>query len=334
MARRPETPALSLNARAAALADALAAEAAALRIGVTQGPGGETLIDCGHRHPGGTEAGLRLAGISMAGLGEVALVPSGLAPPPWAVMVRTSQPWLACLGSQYAGWHLPGADGAPLMVSGPARALARKEHLFDDLPHREDADRAVLVLEGDAPPGDETVEAAAEACRLPRDALTLLHAPTGSLAGMVQIAARVVECAVQKARLLGFPLGDLAEAIATAPVCPPHSTTRAAMGRANDAIIYAGRAQLFVTGPADLARDLARRLPSRTASDWGRSFAEVYEAARGDFAAIDSHFFSPAEVLVTALDAGETFTSGTADLVRLLAFTDAGPPESPQQAAT
>ena len=60
-----------------------------------------------------------------------------------------------------------------------------------------------------APPGDATAQAAAEACGLSRDALTLLHARTGCLAGMVQIAARVLECAIQKARVLGFPLRDL-----------------------------------------------------------------------------------------------------------------------------
>ena len=318
---------ISLNARAAVLVDALVADAAALRVGVSHGPGGEVLIDCGHRHPGGTEAGLRLARISMAGLAEASLVPSGLAPLPWSVLVHTSHPWLACLASQYAGWHLPGAGDAPLMVSGPARALACQEPLFDDLPHREAASRAILVLECDAPPGDRTASAAAEACCLPRDRLTFLHAPTGSLAGMAQIAARIVECAVQKARHLDFPVTDLAEAVATAPVCPPHPDTRTAMGRANDAIIYAGRAQLFVTGPAEQARDLARRLPSRTAPDWGRSFTEAWDAAGGDFARIDSGFFSPAEVWVTALETGETFTSGGPDLARLLAFTDAGPPQ-------
>ena len=54
-------PTLSLNARALPLVDALAADALALRVGVGRGLGGETLIDCGHRHPGGTEAGLALA---------------------------------------------------------------------------------------------------------------------------------------------------------------------------------------------------------------------------------------------------------------------------------
>ncbi|HVG47661.1 MAG TPA: methenyltetrahydromethanopterin cyclohydrolase [Rubellimicrobium sp.] len=322
MTSRPDLPRFSLNARAGALADALVPEATALRIGVSRGLGGETLIDMGHEALGSLDAGLRLARISMAALAEVSLTSTGTSPLPWSVLVRTSQPWLACLGSQYAGWHLPGRDKTRLMVSGPARALVRQEPLFDDLPHREAAPRAVLVLEGDSPPDDATIVAAAEACRLPREVLTLLHAPTGSLAGMVQIAARVIECAVQKARLLDFPLGHLADAIGTAPVCPPHPDTRTAMGRANDAIIYGGRVQLFVTGPSREARDLAHRLPSQTCPDWGRGFSEVWDAADGDFARIDSHFFSPAEVLVTALETGETFRAGGPDPTKLLGATE------------
>lgn len=314
---------LSLNARAATLADALVAEAEALGVGLSQGSGGETLADCGHAHPGSSEAGLRLARICLAGLGDVSLLPSGQPTLPWSVMVRTPHPALACLGSQYAGWRLVTADGVALMGSGPARALARHEPLLRDLAHEEHADRAVLVLEGDSLPDDGTARQVADACALPRGALTLLHVPTGSLAGCVQIAARVLECAVQKARHLGFPLADLVEAVGTAPVAPPHPDRHAAMGRANDAIIYGGRVQLYVRGDRAAARDLARALPSRTAPEWGRSFAEVFDAADGDFARIDPGLFSPAEVAVTALSTGETFRSGRVDALRLHTFLEA-----------
>lgn len=323
MRSRPE-PRLSLNARAAALADDLVAEAEALRVGVSRGAGGETLVDCGHRHPGGIEAGLRLARICLAGLGEVALLPSGPASLPWSVMVRTGRPALACLGSQYAGWHLRADDGAPLMGSGPARALAGAEPLLHGLVQEERAARAVLVLEGDVPPGEAAAREVARACGLPRAGLTLLHAPTGSVAGMAQIAARVVECAVQKARHLRFPLGDILDAVGTAPVAPPHPDTRTAMGRANDAIIYGGRVQLFVRGNGDAARALARDLPSRTAPEWGRGFAEIFTAAEGDFARIDPGLFSPAEAAVTALETGETFRGGGLAPAKLHALLDAG----------
>jgi methenyltetrahydromethanopterin cyclohydrolase len=234
--------------------------------------------------------------------------------------VRTDRPVLACLGSQYAGWHLAGEGGAPLMGSGPARALARLEPIFDGIAHQEQAERAILVLEGDQPPGDEAADKVAGTCGLRRDQITLLHAPTGSLAGTVQIAARVIECALQKARALHLDLVPIREATGTAPIAQPDEDTRKAMGRSNDAIIYGGRVHLVVSGPDDLARSLAEALPSRTAPDWGRSFAEVYAEAEGDFARIDPGLFSPAEVTVTAQDSGRTFASGRPDPDRLSRF--------------
>ena len=314
------TSSLSLNTRAAALADALIAEAPALGIGVSLGPEGETLVDCGLRHPGSLEAGRQLARICLAGLAGVSLLPSSQLALPWTVMVRTSRPVLACLASQYAGWHLKADDERPLMASGPARALSAHEALFHDIPHKEHASRAVLVLEGDAPPGTAAARDMAEACGLSRNRLILLHAPTGSLAGTVQIAARVIECALQKARALHFDLPTITEALGTAPLAPPHPDTRTAMGRANDAIIYGGLVHLFVTGDAQAAKALAEALPSRTAPDWGRSFREVFAEAEGDFARIDSALFSPAEVLVTALSTGETIRAGRPDPARIAAI--------------
>ncbi len=319
----PAPPPLSLNDRAAALADALCAEASALRVAAARMAGGATLVDCGHAQIGGTEAGLRLARICLGGLADVALHPSGGPGPGWSVLVRSSQPVLACLGSQYAGWHLRRTDGRPLLGSGPARALAGLEPLIAEIPHREQARRAVLVLEGEAPPDDAVAAEVAKACRVAAGAVTLLHAATGSLAGCAQIAARGVECALQKARHLGLPLDRIVEATGLVPLAPPHPEARAAMGRANDAIIYGGRVHLALHGSSDAARDLARLLPSRTAPDWGRSFAEVFAEAGGDFARIDPSLFSPAEVAVTALETGETYRAGATDPDRLRAFVAA-----------
>jgi methenyltetrahydromethanopterin cyclohydrolase len=89
------------------------------------------------------------------------------------------------------------------------------------------------------------------------------------------------------------------------------------MGRTNDAIIFGGRAHLFVNGPASEARALASGLPSFKSRDYGAPFAEIYKQAGGDFYAIDAMLFSPAWVAVTALETGETFRAGTiaADLL-------------------
>ena len=85
------------------------------------------------------------------------------------------------------------------------------------------------------------------------------------------------------------------------------------MGRTNDAIIYGGRVQLFVAGAAKEARELAENLPSIKSKDYGRPFAELFAAVKGDFYAIDRMLFSPAKVTVTALETGESFQAGSID---------------------
>jgi methenyltetrahydromethanopterin cyclohydrolase len=71
--------------------------------------------------------------------------------------------------------------------------------------------------------------------------------------------------------------------------------------------------QLFVTGPAARARQLAQSLPSTNSKDHGRPFAEIFRAYEGDFYKVDPMLFSPALALVTALETGETFRAGKID---------------------
>jgi methenyltetrahydromethanopterin cyclohydrolase len=315
------TTGISLNGLAGQLADAMVRDAAQLRIAVQSGPRGETLIDCGAAVRGGIEAGLRLAEITLGGLGKVRLVPSEGTPHwPWQVAVTTSDPVLACLASQYAGWALnhEGPDGSfSALGSGPARALARREPLFGDISHAEATDRAVLVVEAGAPPPAPVLDRVADACGVRSDRLTVLFAPTSSLAGSLQVVARVVEVAMHKAHELKFPLQHIVDAAGSAPLSPPHPDFSTGMGRTNDAIIFGGRVHLFVAGPAAAAKDLADALPSTTSRDYGASFSEIFRRAGGDFYAIDPMLFSPAAVAVTALETGETFRAGAvaADLL-------------------
>ena len=103
------------------------------------------------------------------------------------------------------------------------------------------------------------------------------------------------------------------EGLGAAPLSPPHPDLVKAMGRTNDAIIYAGRVHLFVTGPAGDARDLRKRYRAKL-RDYGQPFAEIFKRFKGDFYAIDPMLFSPAEVIVTAVDSGESFHKGHVDL--------------------
>ena len=309
---------LSVNVRARQLVDRLVADAPSLRIGVTRGSLGEQTIDAGSRFQGGIAAGLRLAEICMGGLGHVALTPGAATPNwPWTVSTRSSHPVIACLASQYAGWKLSHkADNGSFFAlgSGPARALARREPLFEKLAYVDRAESGTLVLESAAAPPPQLVEKIAHDCGISAQQLTIIFAPTQSLAGAAQIAARALEVALHKALELGFALDRIVDGMAAAPLCPPHPDFVVAMGRTNDAIIYGGQVHLFVSGAAGEAQLLAERLPSSGSRDYGRSFAELFASVNGDFYAIDPMLFSPAMVIVTALETGKSFRAGELNL--------------------
>jgi methenyltetrahydromethanopterin cyclohydrolase len=314
---RSETKWPSVNREVVPLVEGLIRDAQALRVEVSQGPLGEAHIDCGVRAIGGLEAGRRIGEICLGGLGRVSLETTDPSNSwPFMVTIHTSQPVLACLGSQYAGWSLSVEDKGKkyqVLGSGPARALGSPEKLFDELGYRDQANSACLVLEADRAPPVALVEHVAKACRVSTDALTIIYAPTSSLAGTVQIAARCLEVALHKAHELHFPLHNIVDGMATAPLPPPAPGFVAAMGRTNDAIIYGGRVQLYVSGSAKAAKGLAEQLPSLSSKDYGRPFADIFEAVKGDFYAIDRMLFSPAMVTVTALQSGESFEAGHID---------------------
>jgi methenyltetrahydromethanopterin cyclohydrolase len=310
--------AISVNERAAKLVAELVADAAALKIGVARGETGETLIDAGSKSPGGVAAGLRIAEICMGGLGAVSLVPSPATPRwPFTLAVRSSDPVIACLASQYAGWRLADDAGEKpffALGSGPARALARREPLFEALDYADSATCAVLVLESARPPPPPVVAKVARDCRVSPENVTIVFAPTQSLVGSTQIAARVLEVALHKAHELGFPIERIVDGAGVAPLPPPHPDFITAMGRTNDAIIFGGQVQLYVTGSASEARALAEKLPSQASRDYGRPFAAIFKQVKGDFYAIDPMLFSPAKITVTALQTGESFQAGDLDL--------------------
>ncbi|BDG60462.1 methenyltetrahydromethanopterin cyclohydrolase [Caldinitratiruptor microaerophilus] len=315
---------LNLNRRARARAAALAERAEALGVERHEVAGAEVL-DCGVRAPGGFEAGRLFAEATMAGLGSVTLVPwaeGGLHLP--GVQVVTDRPLEACLLAQYAGWALREA-GFSAMASGPGRALARVEALFDRYPVAEAPGEALIALEAPALPPPAAVAAIARRCGVEPGALTILVARTASAAGAVQVAARVVETALHKLGVLGLDPARVRAAWGTAPVAPVAADDLTAMGRTNDCLLYGGRVALLVDAPdEDLAR-LAARLPSGASPDHGRPFAEIFRE-RGDFYRVDPFLFSPAAVALTSTRTGRTFAAGATDpdLLRRSLFGAAG----------
>ena len=305
----------SVNTLAAPLVAALAAEADALRIGVETQAGGARIIDAGIDQPGGIEAGRRIAEICLGGLGRVQLIcMEGRWP--LRLSVHSARPVLACLGSQYAGWslaHEEGKGGFRALGSGPGRALAVKEELFKELGYRDHADSGCLVLETDKRPPSEIIDKVVRDCGIRHERLTLILTPTTSLAGAVQIVARVLEVALHKLHALKFPLSALIDGAGTAPLAPPGGDFLTAMGRSNDAILFGGTVQLYVSCADADAEDLAHTLPSSTSRDYGKPFAEVFKEYEYDFYRVDPMLFAPAIAIVTNLKSGNTFRAGTLD---------------------
>jgi len=314
-------PRVSVNALAAPRVAALVASAPQLRLGVTLSEQGATIVDAGIAARGGLEAGRRIAEICMGGLGSVALAPGdgALGGLP-EVHEHSADPVIACLASQYAGWSLSHGEGKgafQALASGPGRAIARRETLFEELGYADRSDRAAFVLEVDRVPPEPVIAKIARDCALAADRITIVLTPTRSLAGTVQVVARTLEVALHKAHALGFALERIVDGTGAAPLPPPAPDLLAAMGRTNDAILFAGRATLYVdAADADAAR-LAETLPASASRDYGKPFAQVFKDYQFDFYKIDPMLFAPAEVTVCNLASGKSFRGGKRDLARL-----------------
>jgi len=312
----------SVNKYTQPLVQQLIDDADKLRLGVEKLENGCTIIDAGINVPGGLEAGRIITEICMGGLGTVSITQSSYTENwPLSINVHSSNPVLACLGSQYAGWSLA-HEKYYALGSGPARAMATKEKdgvkvpveaLYQELAYNDSADSTVLVIENDKIPPFAIVDKVATACGVSADQLTLIMTPTSSIAGSVQVVGRVLEVAMHKAHELHFPLENIIDGSGSAPVCPPHPDFVKAMGRTNDAILFAGQVHLFVKGSDEDAEKLAKALPSSTSKDYGKPFAEIFKACNYDFFKIDGMLFSPASVIVTAVDSGRSFRAGKLD---------------------
>ncbi|MCR5868683.1 methenyltetrahydromethanopterin cyclohydrolase [Aquincola sp. J276] len=310
---------VSVNAGARPLVERLLREAPSLGVAARRDERGVCIVDAGIEAPGSVAAGLLVGEICMGGLGRVGLRSGGGGWPTW-LDVRSSQPVLACLGSQYAGWSLAaskeetGGKKFFALGSGPARALAAKEKLFAELAYQDAAQQGVLVLEVDRAPPAVVIDKVLRDCGLQPEGLTLILTPTRSPAGTTQVVARVLEVALHQAHELGFPLADIVDGSGTAPLPAPSPDGVQAMGRTNDAILYGGQVHLTVKGDDAAACALARKLPSGNSRDHGRSFAEIFQEVEFDFYKIDPALFAPAEVWVSNIDSGHTWHGGATHL--------------------
>ena len=302
---------LGMNERAWALADRAVADAQELRLAVRTMANGTRLLDAGIFGTGGYAAGRLLAQLCMGGLGHVEFTPVTIAGESWpGVQVWTDHPAECCMASQYAGWAI-NPDGYFAMGSGPLRAKARVEkELFAKLVYTEDASRGVLVLEAGTVPTEDVAGWIARKAGIDPAGLTLAVAPTATLAGGVQIVARVVETGLHKMDALGFDVQRVVSAMGTAPLPPPAKNNLRAIGRTNDCVLYGGQARYLVRAEDDELAALADKLPASASADYGTPFYDIFKRYDNDFYKIDPMLFSAAEVWLTSATSGKTFHAG------------------------
>ena len=134
--------------------------------------------------------------------------------------------------------------------------------------------------------------------------LTLLVAPTTSIAGTTQIVARSVETALHKLHELKFDVAQVVSGYGVAPLPPVTPDFVQAIGRTNDAILYGAKVTLWVRADDEVLAHIGPKVPSAASKDHGAPFAEVFTRYNGEFYKIDPLLFSPAEVEFRNLKTG------------------------------
>ena len=287
-----------------------------LQIEVHELDNGTVVADAGVKAHGGYGAGVYLSRLCMADLAEIQLTPfdiKGVLLP--GIHVATDHPAVSCMASQCAMWQIK-ADKYFAMGSGPARVLARKtRELYEKIGFEEFSDVAVIVLEANKLPDEKVSALIAEKCGIDPADLRIAIAPTDSVAGLVQVSARVVETGLHKLFTMGFDINTIKSGWGRAPISPITGDATMCMGSSNDAIIYGG--ETYYTLEYENQEELQQYLkgmPSQASRDWGAPFYKTFKAAGFDFFKVDHNVFAPAKVVMNEIKSRRTFVSGKVNM--------------------
>jgi methenyltetrahydromethanopterin cyclohydrolase len=280
---------------------------------VTKSTVGATIIDAGVNAAGGFQAGKKLIELCLGGAGKAQLgfkTYGDITFP--SVTVSSDHPAVAMLGSQFAGWRIKEPDGNIAIGSGPVRALALKpKDVFEEIGYKDASDKAVITLESNVLPSDALIEKVTAASNAKAENLIVIVAPTASIAGLTQVAGRVVEVGIHKLKTLGLSPKVIRYAIGYAPIPPVGMDFEVAMARTNDAILYGGTVYLTVDYDDEIAlQTMVNQAPSMASKDYGKPFLQIFREADKDFYKIDHGLFAPAVLMINNAKTGKTFKAG------------------------
>jgi len=316
---------ISLNKSALNLINKLCGEADKYAITIEKSESGATLIDAGINAEGGFLAGELVTEICLAGYGKASVLPiqyGDIILP--SVFVVTDHPALSTLASQFAGWQVKG-EGFSAIASGPARALALKpKDLYEKLQYKDESDTAILVLETEKKPPEPVIQLIADKCKVSSKNLFLVMFSTTSLVGATQVSGRIVETGLHKLERLGLDPLIVKHAWGYAPIVPLHPNAGEAMGRTNDAILYAGVTNYTLSFEDEVKLEsIVKQAPSsssqmlqeaRRLAQKNPRFLDIFKEAGFDFYKIDTNIFAPAVVAINNTKTGKTFRAGSLDV--------------------
>ncbi len=306
-----QIPELSPNRQAFPLIKEFLTKSERLQIKVHE-QSGVKVIDCGVQVEGSWEAGILFAAVCLGGLAQVTLHWMDFNGLRWpSVEVVTDHPVRACMASQYAGWPIKIGKGLT-MGSGPACAIVHKGSLFRMLGYEDDSETAIICLEGRELPSKGVIQHILEECHCEPNRLTILVAPTASLVGSVQVAARALETGLFKLRRLGYDLGKIVSGWGVCPIPPVARDTLSGLGRTNDAIFYGSTVFYNLRDDDERLKQVVKQVPSCSTRDYGLTYMER-QATNKNFFNIDPDQFTPAEVWLCNLDSGRSFHAGALD---------------------
>lgn len=290
-----------------------------------------TKLNSGHKVIDMTNAswiGGRLVGeICMGGLGAINFTNYNLdgnyLP---AINVYTSFPMISCMASQLAGWSIKLKKQVEMngelkkkivfqsLGSGPARAKAKKEKIFEEINYIDESDCAIVFFETRKMPNEEVMAIVSNKCKVDPERTFALYAPTACLTGSIQVAARVVETGLHKLHEIHFPLDVIKDGFGTTTIAPIAKDDFKAMGTTNDSIIAAG--MTFYSIEVNKEREaelfnLLKKAPANQSSSYGKPFNEIFKEANFDFYKIDPGLFAPAIYTVNNSKTGKSITLGT-----------------------
>ena len=305
--------ALSVNQMAWEKAQKLINNPELFSVTVTKSTTGATIIDAGVNASGGFQAGKILTELCLgcAGKAQLGFKTYGEVTFP-SITVSSDHPAIAMLGSQFAGWRIKEPDGSIAIGSGPVRALALKpKDIFEEIGYKDVSDKAVITLESNVLPSDALIEKVTGASGVSAQNLVAVVAPTASIAGLTQVAGRVVEVGIHKLRTLGLSPKVIRYAMGYAPIPPMGKDFEVAMARTNDAILYGGTVYCTVDYDDEAAlQKIVEQAPSMASKDYGKPFLQIFREADKDFYKIDHGLFAPAALMINNAKTGKTFKAG------------------------